>query len=170
MRDFLGLDYKYYKKNVPEQEINSLGPAIANTKNKKVKELQPAKSHQSKEKTLEHQLMSLKFRLETYLTKEDHEIIEAGYFLKEILRELGIKNKTFADYIGLQESNLSALFSGKRKINNNLALMLGKIFQVEPTIWLHIQSKNELMRLELAKEDKKEYLGYDLKELLKKVI
>lgn len=104
--------------------------------------------------------------MEAYLNNKENTFIEVGWFLKECLKELNIKNKTFAEYIGFKESNLSALFSGKRKISSDLALKLGKIFRVEPTLWIHIQSKNELMRME--KENKKEYQNYSIDDLIKK--
>jgi len=47
-----------------------------------------------------------------------------------------------------------------------LALKLGKIFRINPTLWIHIQSKNELTRM--GKENKKEYQKYNINDLLKK--
>ncbi len=44
---------------------------------------------------------------------------------------------------------------------------LGEIFRVDPAIWLHIQSKNELM--EIIDRDKKKYEKYKLEDLLKEV-
>ena len=158
------------KKKIIDEGINGLGVGIVNTNSKEFKELQRiiiAKSQkQSKKKILENKLLSLRFQMESYLINEDKMITEVGWFLKEFLRELKIKNKIFAEYIGFQESNLSALFTGKRKINIDLALKLGKIFRMEPTLWIHIQSKNELIRLE--KENKKEYQGYNIDDLLRK--
>lgn len=80
--------------------------------------------------------------------------------------QLEIKKKSFAAYLGLQESNLSALFKGSRKINIDLAIKLGTIFKVDPNLWIHIQSKNELLRLH--QEKRKEYQKYSLNVLLKK--
>ena len=160
------------KKNVKiiDEGINGLGVGIINTNSKEFKELQKIISHQSKKqskkKILDNKLLSLRFKMESYLDNSDKSIVEVGWFLKEFLRELNIKNKTFAEYINFQESNLSALFTGKRKINIDLALKLGKIFRVAPTLWIHIQSKNELIRLE--KENKREYQKYNIDDLLKK--
>jgi len=160
---------KKTKKTIDEG-INGLGIGVVNTNSKEFKALQKiitAKSKkQSNKRLLENKLLSLRFQMESYLDKKDKSIIEVGWFLKEFLKELNIKNKTFAEYIGLQDSNLSALFAGKRKINTDLALKLGKIFRVNPTLWIHIQSKNEITRLE--KENKKEYQRYNIDDLLKK--
>lgn len=158
------------KKKIKDEGINGLGIGVVNTNSKEFKELQriiiERSKKQPKKNIFENKLLSLRFQMESYLDGKDSAIIEVGWFLKEFLRELEIKNKKFAEYIGFQESNLSALFTGKRKINIDLALKLGKIFRVEPTLWMHIQSKNELIRLET--ENKKEYQKYSIDDLLKK--
>lgn len=158
------------KTEIIDDGVNGLGRGLVNTNSKEFKELQKsiaskAKS-QSKSKILENKLLSLRFKMENYLNSKDNSFVEVGWFLKDCLRELNIKNKTFAEYIEFKESNLSALFSGKRKINFDLALKLGKIFRVEPTLWIHIQSKNELMKL--AKENKQEYQNYNIDDLVRK--
>jgi len=156
--------------NIQDEGINGSGKAILNINSKEFKELQKHivvnSKKQSKSKIIENKLLSLRFKMESYLLGKESSYIEVGWFLKEYLKELNIKNKTFAQYIDYKESNLSALFAGRRKINYDLALKLGKIFKVEPTLWIHIQSKNELMKIE--KENKKDYQNYNLKELIKK--
>lgn len=158
------------KEIINEGGINGLGVGVVNTNSEEFKELQriiTAKSKkQSSKEILENKLLSLRFQMESYLRKQDPKIVEVGWFLKELLRELNIKNKVFAEYIEYQESNLSALFRGNRKINIDLALKLGKIFRVDPTLWIHIQSKNELLRME--EENKKEYQKYSIDDLLRK--
>jgi len=156
--------------SIQDEGINGSGKAILNINSKEFKELQKHivvnSKKQSKSKIIENKLLSLRFKMESYLLGKESSCIEVGWFLKEYLKELNIKNKTFAQYIDYKESNLSALFAGRRKINYDLALKLGKIFKVEPTLWIHIQSKNELMKIE--KENKKDYQNYNLKELIKK--
>jgi addiction module HigA family antidote len=153
-----------------DEGINGSGKALVNTNSKEFKELQKqiasSSNKQSKTKVIENILLSLRFKMESYLLGNESDYFEVGWFLKEYLKELNIKNKTFAEYIEYKESNLSALFAGRRKINYDLALKLGKIFKVEPTLWIHIQSKNELIKIE--KETIKDYQNYNIKELIRK--
>ena len=153
-----------------DEGINGSGKALVNTNSKEFKELQKqiasSSNKQSKTKVIENILLSLRFKMESYLLSNESDYFEVGWFLKEYLKELNIKNKTFAEYIEYKESNLSALFAGRRKINYDLALKLGKIFKVEPTLWIHIQSKNELIKIE--KETIKDYQNYNIKELIRK--
>ena len=158
------------RKKIIDEGINGLGIGVINTNAKEFKALKKIiaeeAKQQSEDQLLENTLLSVRFQMESYLKNEDGSIIEVGFFLKEFLRKLGVKNKFFAEYIGFQESNLSALFKGKRKINPDLAIKLGKIFRVNPILWIHIQSKNELLKLK--KENKNMYQEYSIDDLLKK--
>lgn len=156
------------KKSIINEGVNGLGKGIINVNSLEFKELQKqiiAKSKkQSQKQILENKLLSLRFQMESYLMGNDNEIIEAGWFLKEYVRGLDIKNKVFADYIGFKESNLSALYKGTRKINIDLALKLGKIFKLNPTLWIHIQTKNELIKVK--NENEKKYQKYSINDLV----
>lgn len=94
-------------------------------------------------------------------------IIQVGEFLEAYMEALKVKKRTLAEYIDYKESNLSAIFKGKRKINIDLAIKLGEIFRVDPALWLHIQSKNDL--LEIIDRDKEKYQKYRLEDLLREV-
>ncbi|MEO1588637.1 MAG: hypothetical protein AAFS00_15210, partial [Bacteroidota bacterium] len=67
---------------------------------------------------------------------------------------------------GLEESNLSSILKGRRKVNMDLAMKFGNIFQLRPELWLLVQSKNELLEVDHA--SKTDYQKFQLNELLKK--
>ena len=124
--------------------------------------------NRSRERSVEQkrnvELLALKYKIEEYLESDENEIKLAGTFLKQYLKTLQIKQTKFANYIGLKPSNLSKLLSGERQINYDLALILGKIFNVNPMLWIEIQAKNELSKLEKAKDNK--YYNYSLTDLI----
>ena len=106
--------------------------------------------------------------MENYvLINAPSEIIEVGEFLKKHLKAIKVKNKEFATYIELEESNLSSIIRGRRKINIDVAIKLGQVFERDPNLWSLIQSKNELLAVD--KKRKLEYQKYKLDDLLKKV-
>lgn len=110
-------------------------------------------------------LMALKFKMEDYLQSEEKkEPTPAGEFLKSYLRILGIRQKRFAEYVGIQPSNLSKLLKGERPINFEMSLILGKIFNNEPMLWMKIQTRNELIKL--SREKRKELRKYSLEDLI----
>ena len=125
--------------------------------------------NRSRERTEEQkiniELLALKYRIENYLEREEDEIKLAGAFIKEYLKVLHIKQNRFAGYIGIKPSNLSKLLKGERPINYELALILGKIFNTDPMLWIEIQAKNEMLRL---KRKSKDLHKYSLKDLLKR--
>ena len=150
--------------------INGLGEGLINTNSsdfiglKKMIE-QVAKSQSEKEK-IENGFLSIRFQMESYLNQDTDEIILPGRFLEQFLETVRIKKKDFAAYVNYEVSNLSALLKGRRKINADLAIKLGKIFKTNPAIWLHLESKNDLIRGIKGKE--KEYKKFSLTGLLKK--
>lgn len=158
------------KKELKETGVNGLGVGVVNINSEEFKALQGSikgrSKKQSKKQILINNLLSLRFQMESYLESNQDSIIEVGWFLKEFVKTLEIKNKLFAEYIGFKESNLSALYKGNRKINIDLALKLGRIFNVDPSLWIHIQSKNELIQMRM--ENEQEYKKYNIEDLLKK--
>ena len=119
----------------------------------------------TQEQNLNIELLALKYKIEDYLNDENKEVKIAGEFIKQYLKVLRIKQNRFAEYIGIKPSNLSKLLKGERPINYELALILGKIFKVNPMIWIEIQAKNELLRLKRIKNQ--ELFKYSLKDLLR---
>lgn len=152
--------------------INGTGKGVVNTNSKDFIALREAvKQHAQQQTPLEkirYELLSLRFQMQSYIAKEEPAaMIGVGEFLKKHLKAIKIKNKEFAEYIDLEATNLSAIISGRRKINIDLAFKLGQVFNTEPNLWLLIQSKNEL--LDFDKERRLTYQKYRLEDLLKKV-
>ncbi len=110
------------------------------------------------------ELLALKYIIEDYLNTDSQNEKSVGYFLKQYLKTLQIQQNKFAKYIGLKPSNLSKLITGERPINYNLALIFGKIFKINPMLWIEIQAKNELNKIE--KEKNNEYYNYSLHDLI----
>jgi addiction module HigA family antidote len=104
--------------------------------------------------------------MESYLNSDIETLIPAGGFIEKYLKVINIKKKDFANYIDYDDSNLSALIRGRRKVNSDMAIKLGKIFSINPAIWLHIESKNELVKE--ARNKDKSYGKYSLEDLMKK--
>lgn len=159
-----------YPKIINEGGITGTGEGLVNQNSEEFKELQRIireNAANSKDSELIfNQLLSLRFQMENYLNSEDPvELKSAGKFLEEFVEAIGIKKKSFAEYIDYKESNLSAIFKGRRKINSDLAIKFGEIFNVDAVMWLQVQNKNEL--IEVFEENKVKYRKYKLVELLK---
>jgi len=121
----------------------------------------------TREERISTRLAGIKFRMEDYLRGESlRDTASSVQFLRECVEALEIKNKDFASYIGIEESNLSAMLNGRRKISPGFALKLEQIFNISSTMWLSIQIKNELQSIRNTRDTGQQKLN--LKELLAK--
>lgn len=157
---------------INEGGINGSGTGVVNVNSEDYKALQKAIIDHSKQRTPEQKtktrLWSLRLQMETYVSCEKPKsFVEVGTYLKEHIKAIGVKNKNFANYIEIEESNLSAIITGRRKINTTLAYKLGEMFNLDPGLWLRIQNRNELLKLK--KEGKTGNKKYELDDLLRLV-
>lgn len=151
--------------------VNGSGKGIVNVNSKEYKALQETilthSNQQTREQIIKYNLIALKLQMESYVSNQNNsKLITVGSFLKKFLIAIGIKNKDFAKYIDLKESNLSSILKNRRKVNIDLAFKLGQIFNINPNLWLLVQSKNDLFEVSINR--KLEYKKYKLEELLKK--
>lgn len=158
-------------KFINEGGITGTGKGLINTNRKEFQLLRQKIEEASKNRNsidrIEDRLLGIRFQMERYLGGDSREaLISAGQFLRECIEVLNIKNRQFAAYIGYEESNLSALCHGRRKITPELALKLARIVQIPAEYWLGIQNIKELTELSEKKEPNFSHLN--LKDLLKK--
>ncbi len=131
--------------------------------------IQQHSQNRSKEERTDTKLRDLRFRMGCYLRNEALPLSnDIPNLLSECIEALEIKKKDFAAYIGIEDSNLSAMLKGRRRISPEFALKLEQIFDISATLWLSVQSKNELDLLRKSKS----LLGPTLsrKELLARAI
>ncbi len=101
----------------------------------------------SVEKQLEIEFLAIRLRMDEYVSAENFQTYTVGDFIKECLNVAKIRQNKFAEYIGLKPSNLSNVLNGNRPLNYEFALILAKIFNISPMLWLEVQMKNELEKI-----------------------
>jgi len=92
----------------------------------------------------ENQRIGIKLQMKTYLADQSKSIIPTGEFLNQLFEIYNIKKSKFAEYIGYENANLHAILKGRRKFNSKFASIIGKVFNIEPELWLFVEAKNEL--------------------------
>ena len=156
------------KRNTSTEPTNGMLTNPMDVETDEFKDFQSLLLNMSKNRTearqKEIELLSIKFKMQDYLESEELEIKPSGSFLKEYLDTLNIPHKKFAHYIKINPSNLSKLIKGERRINYELALILGKIFNIDPMLWIEIQTKNELEKIRRNKT--RRFNNYSLKDLM----
>jgi plasmid maintenance system antidote protein VapI len=123
--------------------------------------------NQSKEKKIRYKLLSIQYKLEEYIEKDDikeNEILEVLDFVKMYLKALNITKSDLAKYFGMKDSNLHKYLTGKRKLNSEVVLKISSFSHTEPEYWYRVQLKNEIVKLN--KERTKDYEKYDYKKLV----
>ena len=82
--------------------------------------------------------------METRNNTRPHLPQHPGTILKAELRERGIKQKAFAEEIGMRPSHLSALLNGYRNISPQVAARIEAILHIPAQVWLNLQNNYNL--------------------------
>ncbi|MFI0430063.1 transcriptional regulator [Mariniflexile sp. HMF6888] len=123
--------------------------------------------NQSKERKIRNKLLSIQYKLEDYIEKDDikeNEVLDILDFVKMYLKALGITKRDLAKYFGMRDSNLHKYLTGNRKLNPEVVLKISSFSHTKPEYWYRVQVKNEMVKLK--KERTKDYEKYDYKKLL----
>lgn len=87
--------------------------------------------------------------------------IHPGEILKDELDARDIKQKDFAEIIGIQPTQLNEIVNGKRGINTELSVIIGRALKMNPEIWQNLQSKYELEQIKVDKKAQERLLAID---------
>ncbi|MBZ5859014.1 helix-turn-helix transcriptional regulator [Flavihumibacter profundi] len=120
------------------------------------------------QKDRKNALLSIQYRMEYYLLTNNAEIRKIRpleEFLLSSLKALNIPFKLFALSIDTTDANLKKYLSGARKFNIDLAMKFGAFFHMPPELWLNIQVKNDIIRLQEEKKLRKAYESYNYENL-----
>ncbi|WP_276388982.1 helix-turn-helix transcriptional regulator [Eudoraea chungangensis] len=123
--------------------------------------------NQSKERKIRNKLLSIQYKLEDYIERDDikeNELLDILDFVKLYLKVFDISKKDLAKYFGMRDSNLHKYLTGKRKLNSEVVLKISSFSRTKPEYWYRVQVKNEIVKLKT--EDIKKYDKYDYEKLL----
>jgi addiction module HigA family antidote len=87
------------------------------------------------------------------MTKKHIKPIHPGAYLKELLGELELSQYRLAHDLGVPAMRISYIVNGKRPVNAELALRLGRYFSQEPRYWINLQSRYDMDTTEDAMAD-----------------
>jgi addiction module HigA family antidote len=117
---------------------------------------------------IKRNLLQIRWRMEDYLRDEIYiGTNDIPSMLAECIKAAGVRHKDFAAYTDIKPSNLSAMLKGRRSVSPIFAMKLEQIFGISATLWLSVQSKNELERLRQKRQDFSPTLNFE--EILAKV-
>jgi hypothetical protein len=73
--------------------------------------------NQSRERKIKNKLLSIQYKLEDYIERDDikeNEVLDILDFVKMYLKVLNISKLDLANYFGMRDSNLHKYLTGKR--------------------------------------------------------
>jgi addiction module HigA family antidote len=78
------------------------------------------------------------------MVKKNIPPVHPGAYLKELLDELALSQYRLAKDIGVPAMRINYIINGKRPVNAELALRLGRYFGQNPRYWLNLQSRYDM--------------------------
>jgi HTH-type transcriptional regulator/antitoxin HigA len=78
-----------------------------------------------------------------------------GATLKEELKARGIKQKDFAEQIGMQATHLSELINGKITLTKEIAFKLEEALGISAVFWLGLQNQYDYDKMKIEERNKK---------------
>lgn len=66
--------------------------------------------------------------------------------LEEFLKPMNISQDKLAEDISVPPNRISQIVSGKREINADTALRLGRYFSIEPEFWMNLQARYNMKK------------------------
>ena len=87
------------------------------------------------------------------MTKKSIKPVHPGVYLKELLDELKLSQYRLAKDLGINAMRINYVINGKRPVNAELALRLGRYFSQEPRYWINLQSRYDMDMTEDALSD-----------------
>jgi len=78
-----------------------------------------------------------------------------GEYLKMELEARNIKQKDFAEILGISGVEISMIVNGKRNITPRLAARIGEAFGTGPELWINFQTAYDLWLIRQNKEEVK---------------
>jgi len=102
------------------------------------------------------------------MAKKEHGIPKAfhpGEYINREINERGRTQKSFADILGIDKSELNNLIKGRRNITPRLAMRLAKAFGTGEKLWINLQNRYDLYLLSMNKNEME-----DINEIPSRVI
>ncbi len=73
-----------------------------------------------------------------------------GQLIEDMLKQRGWSKRLFAVVLGINESRLKRMLSGRQPLDGETALAIGEVFAIQPELLLEIQLRQELARARLV--------------------
>ena len=78
-------------------------------------------------------------------------VFHPGYYIAEIIEDMGIGQSEFADRVGISFETLNNIVDGRSDISNDIAKKLSIMLGMSSEIWLNLQNNCNQKVIEIQK-------------------
>lgn len=103
--------------------------------------------------------------MSNFIEYKDTVAFHPGYYVKEIIDELGYTQEEFAKRLGTTPKNLSLLVRGEQSLSADMAMKLSRMLGTSVSYWLGLQSAYDAVVAEIAAQEELKEEEVVLKEL-----
>lgn len=96
--------------------------------------------------------------------------IHPGEILHDELGERNIRQKDFAAMIGMANTQLNEIIKGKRSLNAELALLIGKALGMDAVLWMNLQTNYDLDAAKIGEKNQKKLEAIDTWKMIEDII
>ena len=70
--------------------------------------------------------------------------VHPGYYLRELIEELGLSQRDLAKGIGVSPMRVSQIILERRRVTAEMAIRLGLYFGQSPQYWMNLQTRYDM--------------------------
>ena len=85
----------------------------------------------------------------TIIEYENIVAFHPGYYIAEVIEDMGISQSEFANGVGITTQMLSDIVSGQADISYDIAKKLSVLLGTSTDVWFNLQNTNNCKRLEI---------------------
>ena len=94
--------------------------------------------------------------MSNYIEYKDSLAFHPGYYIEEIVEEMGITQEDFAKRLGTTPKNLSLLIRGKQSLSVDMAMKLSKLLGTSMQYWLNLQNAYDMVLARIRSDEELE--------------
>lgn len=103
--------------------------------------------------------------MSNFLEYDDKVIFHPGYYIKEIVEQIGLTQEDFAKRLGTTPKNLSVLISGEQNLSIDIALRLSRMLGTTVGYWLNLQLAYDEALAKIRNDEELQRERYIFKQL-----
>lgn len=91
--------------------------------------------------------------MSNYIKHNGSMTFHPGYYIEEIIDDMGVTQQEFAQCLGTTPKSISKLVNGEQRLSVDMAMKLSKMLGMDAESWLNIQNKYDIAAARIESEE-----------------